>query len=65
MTGAMYVNGTAQWIDSAGIIKVSGNTIAENITIPTGTNAFSIGDITIQNGYTVTVASGALWTFLG
>ncbi len=65
MTGVMYVNGTAQWLDNAGIIRVSGNTIAQNITIPTGTNAFSVGNITIQNGVSVTVANGALWTLLG
>ena len=31
-------NGDKQWVDSYGVIKTNRTTIAENITIPSGTN---------------------------
>jgi hypothetical protein len=37
------------------IIRTNGQTISENITIPSTTNGMSIGDITVADGYTVTV----------
>ncbi|MDV7341774.1 hypothetical protein RYZ26_19390 [Terasakiella sp. A23] len=37
------------------IIRTNGDTISENITIPTGTNGVSVGPITIADGYTLTV----------
>lgn len=48
-------NGDKQWLDSYGVIKTNRETIAENITIPDGTNGLSSGPITIQSGYEVTV----------
>ena len=48
-------NGDKQWVDSYGVIKTNRETIAENITIPDGTNGLSSGPITIQSGYEVTV----------
>ena len=48
-------NGDKQWVDQYGIIKVNRDTIAENVTIPSGSNGFSSGPITISSGYTVTV----------
>jgi hypothetical protein len=39
---------------SYGVIKTNRTTIAENITIPAGTNGLSAGPITIADGYTVT-----------
>ena len=63
MVGKLYVNGTAQWLDSFGIIKVTaiGN-INENVVIPTDTSASSAGPITINNPYIVTISAGASWT---
>tara|TARA_R110000796_G_scaffold99384_6_gene207469 strand:+ start:620 stop:2224 length:1605 start_codon:yes stop_codon:yes gene_type:complete len=37
------------------IIRTNANTISENITIPLNTNGMSAGEITIADGYTVTV----------
>jgi|LWDU01.1.fsa_nt_gi hypothetical protein len=37
------------------IIRTNAQTISEDITIPSGTNGMSIGDITVADGYTVTV----------
>ncbi len=56
------VNGSAQYLDTYGIIKSSGQTIDENVTIPAGTNAFSVGDIIVANGRTITV--NGVWKIL-
>ena len=48
-------NGDKQWVDQYGAIKVNRDTIAENVTIPSGSNGLSSGPITISSGYTVTV----------
>ena len=48
-------NGDEQWVDSYGVIKTNRTIISENVNIPADTNGFSMGPITIQNGYDVTV----------
>ena len=48
-------NGDNQWLDTYGVIKTNRDTIAENVTIPAGTNGFSAGAITVANGRTVDV----------
>jgi len=48
-------NGDKQWVDQYGAIKVNRDTIAENVTIPSGSNGLSSGPITIASGYTVTI----------
>jgi len=57
-------NGDKQWVDSYGVIKTNRTTIAENVTIPTGTNGLSSGPITIDVGYEVTVSSGSSWVIV-
>ena len=57
-------NGDKQWVDSYGVIKANRTTIAENVTIPTGTNGLSSGPITISAGYEVTVSSGSSWVIV-
>jgi hypothetical protein len=42
-------------------IAYNSNSIAENITILANTNGLSAGPITISTGFTVTVATGAVW----
>jgi hypothetical protein len=42
-------------LGTASIIRTNSNTISENITIPLNTNGMSAGEITIADGYTVTV----------
>ena len=34
-------NGDKQWVDTYGVIKTNRTTIAENVTIPSGTNGLS------------------------
>ena len=48
-------NGDPQWLDTYGVIKTNRDTIAEDITIPLGTNGLSSGPVTISGGNTVTV----------
>ena len=57
-------NGDKQWVDSYGVIKTNRTTIAENVTIPTGTNGLSAGPITIASGFEVTVSSGSSWVIV-
>ena len=55
-------NGDKQWVDSYGVIKTNRATIAEDVTIPSGTNGLSTGAITINSGFTVTV--NGEWTIV-
>ena len=48
-------NGDNQWLDTYGVIKANRDTIAENVTIPVGTNGLSSGPITVTQGFTVDV----------
>lgn len=50
-------------VASNGIV-VNADSVAANYTIATGTNGFSIGPITIDDGITVTVASGQQWVVI-
>lgn len=46
---------------AGGAIITNTTTIGENYTFPSGVNGISVGPITIQSGYAVTVASGQRW----
>ena len=52
---AITANGDNQWLDEHGVIKANRDTIAESITIPSGTNGLSSGPVTIADGHTITV----------
>ncbi|MET0653652.1 MAG: hypothetical protein ABWY63_14170 [Hyphomicrobiaceae bacterium] len=43
-------------------IRLNPQVIAQNLTVPTGQNGMTAGPITVQSGFTVTVASGSTWT---
>jgi hypothetical protein len=45
-------------------IAYNANTIAENVTITAGNNGLSAGPITINTGFTVTVATGGSWSIV-
>jgi hypothetical protein len=63
-TSVLYANGERQYLDSYGVFKSTRNNVDENITIPSNTNAFSIGSLVINNGKTVVVSQGAVWTIV-
>ena len=52
---AITANGDNQWLDEHGVIKANRDTIAEDVTIPEGTNGLSSGPVTIADGYEITV----------
>tara|TARA_Y100001949_G_scaffold147390_1_gene131341 strand:+ start:48 stop:545 length:498 start_codon:yes stop_codon:yes gene_type:complete len=77
VTTASIVTGavTAAKIDSAvelggpslgtsSVIRTNANTIAENITFLANTNGLSAGTVTINSGFTVTIADGTEWVIL-
>lgn len=55
-----------QYFGAASVKAIAYNsqTIGENVTVTTGNNGLSAGPITISNGFTVTVESGANWTIV-
>lgn len=44
-----------------GALVVNNTTVTENYTVESGTNAQSVGPITVASGVSVTVASGQRW----
>ena len=46
------------------VIRTNANTIGENITFAANTNGTSAGPITINSGFTVTIADGTEWVIL-
>lgn len=49
---------------AGGAISTNTTTATVSSTIPSGTNGFSVGPITINSGVTITVASGQRWLIL-
>jgi hypothetical protein len=49
---------------AGGALLTNTDTVTESYVIPTGTNAFSVGPITIADSYTVTVSSGQRWVVI-
>lgn len=63
--------GTLSWADSGGAISGAGGALIVNKTevdssyvVATGTNAFSVGPITIADTYSITVSSGQRWVVI-
>jgi hypothetical protein len=46
---------------ASGALLVNTTTVSESYVLPSGSNAFSVGPITIADSYTVTVSSGQRW----
>ena len=49
---------------ASGALIVNTTTVSENYTVPSGSNAFSVGPITVSSGFAVTVSSGQRWVVL-
>ena len=45
-------------------ISYNSSSIAESITITAGNNGLSAGPVTVADGYTITIESGATWTIV-
>jgi hypothetical protein len=64
--GAIGGGGSGQMLGDAAVKAISYNaqTIAENLTVLSTYNALSVGPITIDSGFTVTVESGGRWVVI-
>jgi len=51
-------------LGTSSIIRTNANTIGENITLLANTNGLSVGTVTINSGFTVTIADGTTWVIL-
>lgn len=61
-----YNSSTSKWEndDYTDVIKLNGQTISANYTVPVGYNGLSAGPITIADGVTVTVSDGSAWSIV-
>jgi hypothetical protein len=50
--------------NASGALLVNTTTVSESYVLPAGSNAFSVGPITIADSYTVTVSSGQRWVVI-
>ena len=55
---------TPSSIETSGAFHVNSNTVAASYSIPSGSNAMSVGPITVSSGVSVTVPSGSNWVVL-
>jgi hypothetical protein len=64
--GAIGGGGSGQMLGDAAVKAISYNaqTIAEDLTVLSTYNAMSVGPLSIDSGYTVTVESGARWVVI-
>ena len=62
MTGKLYINEEAQWVDTYGVIKSHRSVIDEDVILPANSNCSSVGPIVINSGYTITISSGSNWS---
>ena len=64
--GALGGGGSGQMLGNAAVkaINYNSQTIGENLTVATGTNAMSAGPITINDGFAVTVSDGCVWSII-
>jgi hypothetical protein len=58
-TAGKWKNSSALKTD---VIKLNGQTISANYTVPSGYNGLSAGPVTIANNITVTVTDGSVWS---
>lgn len=63
-SGALSFATVSSPAKASGALIVNTTTVSENYTVPTGSNAFSVGPITVSSGYAVTVSSGQRWLVL-
>ena len=51
-------------LGTSSVIRTNANAIGENITFLANTNGLSVGTVTINDGFTVTITSGTEWVIL-
>jgi hypothetical protein len=60
----LRAGGDKTWIDRYGIIKRNRQSISESITINNGDSCFTAGPLTINSGYTISIANGGSWVII-
>lgn len=63
-SGALSWSTVSSPAKASGALIVNTTTVNESYTLPTGSNAFSVGPITVSSGYSVTVSSGQRWVVI-
>jgi hypothetical protein len=63
-SGVLSFATVASPAQASGALIVNTTTVGENYTLPSGSNAFSVGPITVSSGYAVTVSSGQRWVVI-
>ena len=60
----LRADGDKQWVDRYGIIKRNRQSISESITINNGDSCYTAGPLTVNSGYTISIASGGSWVII-
>jgi hypothetical protein len=63
-SGALSWATVASPAQAGGALIVNNTTASASYTVASGTNAFSVGPITVASGVTVTVSSGQRWVVI-
>ena len=59
VTQTLSANGQAQWVDRYGMIKIQRQTLIDSVLIEANTTGYAVGDFTISNGASLTIAAGS------
>ena len=59
--GSDFVKIAGGGAEAGGVIQVNKITASVSYTMPTGSNGFSVGPITIDSGVTITISDGQIW----
>jgi hypothetical protein len=63
-SGALSFTTVSSPAKASGALITNTTTVSESYTVPSGTNAFSVGPITVSSGYAITVSSGQRWVVI-
>lgn len=59
--GSDFVKIAGGGAEAGGVIQVNKTTATVSYTMPTGSNGFSVGPITIADGVVITISDGQIW----
>jgi hypothetical protein len=62
--GSDFVKIAGGGAEAGGVIQVNKDVATVSYTLPSGSNGFSVGPITIVDGVTITVTSGQQWVII-
>ena len=62
--GSDFVKIAGGGAEAGGAIQTNKTEVTIDYTMPSGTNGFSVGPITIDSGVTVTISSGQIWVII-